>query len=554
MFAWRRLLKVGSVAESMSAYVPAVVLHKGLGLVRVLLFAHFMRRAEAQYGLWGLAMMLFTVAAPLMTLGSNQGLVRYVSFYEARGRLREFYRRARGGVLVCTAAALALAVLASPGAARLLVLFRADPAGAASVGELTRVCLAAAVNAFALALYLNMTGFMVGLRVYRLVAATEVLFSVAFTVLGIAVLAASPTSLSVLTAHFGALLVALVGGMAALHAAVASHRDEPDAEAESRTLRQRSGAEGAVVMEPMGETDEVTGTTSYAAGSEAAPSRGAMRQVLRYGVVAMAGNLLWLAAQYVSFFATYLRGGEAQAGVYAIFLQLSQPTLFLANAAWAVVLTHVARRWEGRQHATAMLVLETSYKAVAIALMVLTLTIYAAAPLWVRILPPGYRRGLPLLGGLLLFFQTVIHLAVVTILAKLHERPSAIALAALVGGACNGVLAWRWMQPGARFDSPVEGAAWAAGVGMLAGATAVGVGYLLWTRTRLRPSTWFVLLSPALLLGGLRVSPWALLAAWAALCALVVATPLVFDSREKRLLVGSVERVWTTVRRTVGRC
>lgn len=532
----------------MSVYVPAVVLHKGLGLGRVLLFAYFMSEAQAQYGLWALALMLFNLGAPLMSLGSNQGLVRYVSHYEARGRLAEFYGRARRGVLICTALTFAAAALAAPGVSRLLVWFRAPGAGDASLGELTQVCLAAVVNAFALALYMNMIGFMVGLRVYRLVSAVEVLFSVAFTVFGVGALAIAPLSLSVLTAHVAALAVALAFGAAMLHLAVRSRESRDGAESPA-------GAADAVVMEPMGESDGVTGTTAYAPADEepGEPEAGrpaVMRRVLRYGAVAMVGNLLWLAAQYVSFLAVYLGGGEAEAGVFAIFLQLSQPTLFLANAAWAVLLSHVARRWEGRQRATAMLVLETSYKAVALGMMALSLAIYAAAPLWVRVLPESYREGLPLVGGLLLMFQTVIHLAVMTILAKLHERPAAIALAALAGAACNALLAWRWMG---RFPTPAEGAAWAAGVGMLAGAGAVATGYLVFSGVRLRAGTWFLLAGPALLLGGLVVPAWWLLAAWGGVCLTAVATPLLFDAREKHLLAVSVKRVLNALRRAAGR-
>ncbi|MBS3733551.1 MAG: hypothetical protein KGY99_01335 [Phycisphaerae bacterium] len=543
MSVWRRLLKVGSVADSMSIYVPAVVFHKGLGLLRVLVFVHFMRHAEAEYGLWQLSVMLFTFVAPLLTLGSNHGLVRYVSFYEARGRLDHFYRRARRGVLICAAGGVALAVLAAPGAARLLVLFRAAGTAGASVVELTRLCVAAAVNAFALALYMNMVGFLVGMRVYRLVAAVEILFSLAFVILGVAALAVLPTSLSLLAAHAGALVVALGAGLAALHAAAGRAGGE-------WTPRE---AKEAVVIEPTGAGDEVTGTTAYAGGMGDRPDRGVMARVLRFGAVAMVANLLWVAAQYVSFVATYLRGGEARAGIYGIYLQLSQATLFLANAAWAVVLTHVARRWEGRQHTTAMLVLETSYKAVAMTLMALTLAIYAAAPLWVRILPSAYQAGLPLLGGLLLFFQTVTHLALVTMLAKLHERPAAIAAAALAGGALNAILAWRWMS-GGWFAMPAEGAAWAAGVGMFVGALVVAGGYVLWTRTRLRASTWFVLLSPAVLIGGLWGLRWRLVAVWGGVCLLALITPLLFDAREKRILLVAVRRVWGTAGKVIGRC
>ena len=89
----KRLLTVHSIADSVGFYVPAKMLQKALGFVRLLLLTYLIGRTQC--GLWGLGMMLFTVAAPLLAVGANHGLTRYVVLYEARGMLREFYRRMR---------------------------------------------------------------------------------------------------------------------------------------------------------------------------------------------------------------------------------------------------------------------------------------------------------------------------------------------------------------------------------------------------------------------------------------------------------------------------
>ena len=100
MSALSRLLKVGSIAESMGVYLPAMILQKAVGLLRVVLLVYLLSDAPGEYGLWGIGVMVFTVAAPLLTLGASQGLIRYVSFYEARQRLTEFYRRVRQSIAV----------------------------------------------------------------------------------------------------------------------------------------------------------------------------------------------------------------------------------------------------------------------------------------------------------------------------------------------------------------------------------------------------------------------------------------------------------------------
>ncbi len=546
MHVLRRLLRVGTIADSMGVYVPAMILQKSLGLGRVLLFAYLM--VQAQMGLWALGMMIFTIVAPVMTLGSSNGLVRYVSFYEARGKLEALYRQAGKSILVCGVIMLILGLLAAPLIAKLLVAYRPEQAGAAAGGELLSICLAAVANAFLLSLHANQISFMVGMRAYRLAAAVELFFTVVFTVFSLAALLVMPSGLTVLLAHLAALAVTLLLGMKMLHAGVT--RLLPAQEASDYAAR----SDKTLIMEPHTEAQEITQTVEYPILThEADADNGVNRvfpRIIRFGLIAMAGNFLWLAAQYVSFFITYLRCGKDSAGVFAVFLQLSQPALFLANAAWAVIFTHVARHWETGRRQTGMMVLETSYKAIAMVMMTLTVAVYVSAPLWVLILPESYRHGLGLLGGLLTFFQVVIHLAIMTIIAKLHERPSVIAIAAVAGGAANIALAAHWMGRG---ESAPEAAAWAAGIGMFAGAGVVTLVYFLLARIRLHAGTCFVLASPALLLAAKWVPVWTIAAIWAGICAIALLTTAFFSVREKQLLSASLKRIGSLAKRVIGK-
>ena len=49
-----RLLKVGSIAHSMSVYLPAMVLQKGLGLGRLILLTYLLKD-KSEMGHWGWA-------------------------------------------------------------------------------------------------------------------------------------------------------------------------------------------------------------------------------------------------------------------------------------------------------------------------------------------------------------------------------------------------------------------------------------------------------------------------------------------------------------------
>ena len=514
------------MAESLGVYVPAMVLQKLISLGRVVLFTHLL--TSDQYGLWGLGMMIFNIAGPLMTLGSNHGLIRYVSFYEARGQLVAFYRRMRLAVLVCAVSLAAGAFAASGGITRLFLASREGSTIPHSYQ--LYICWAALANALLGALYHNLLGFMNGMRAYRLVSAVELLFAVVFTAIGALAVGFMDTGLALLLAHLAALAVVLGAGLALLHVGVSRLAARP-----GKAPGPHEQA-GAAVLSPAGETEEITGAVERPLEPiQTAPPAGlsgAFARVLRYGSGALLGTVLWNLTGYLSFWLTSYRLGEDQAGVFYVFLLVCQPVVFLANAAWAVIFTHVARLWE-RQQRAAMALLEAAYKAVVMATLTLTVAVYLTAPLWVRLVPPAYRHGVGLLGGLLMFFQVVNHLALMNMLAKLRERPVIVAVAAIVGGAANAALALWWMP-----QHEAVGAAWAAGIGMYAGAGAVAVAYLLATRTRLHPSTALVMLMPA----GLLLPAWILAVFWAAALAVAAFTPLVFTPHQKRILVAAVGR------------
>lgn len=512
-----RLLKIGSMSESLGVYVPAMVFQKALGLLRVLLFANILRQSQAQYGLWGLAMMVFSLAAPMATLGANHGLVRYASLYETRGQLLAFYRRVRWGCLACAAAVTAVMFLGSePITAWVFASGRSGDEIA--YRQQLHACWAALANVLAGALYFNMLALAAGLRAYRIASTVESLFSVAFTGIGVAALVFSPTAFALLTGHLACLVLSLAVGMVLLDRAILA-----------------IDAQAHVAAGPE------QGATAAPAPQEAIRGTGALRKVLGFGLVAMIGNMLWLAAQHVSFYMTNRRYSKADAGVFAVFMQLSQMVLLVGNAAWAVIFTHVARQWESGRRREAMLTLETAFKALSLALMAMTLAVYAAGPVWVNLLPQQYRLGLSLLGGQLMFCQAVAHFSLVTVIARLHERPGLIALAAAASGAANVALAAWWMPV---WSYGPAGAAWAAGAGVYIGSGIATGAYFLLARIRLRASTYLVLAAPVLL----ALPPWAGLAAWVAVIVTAAATNWFFGADQKRLVRASVGGVLGKVR------
>jgi O-antigen/teichoic acid export membrane protein len=539
-----RLLKPGTLAGSLGVYVPAMTLHKAIGLARVLLFAHFLRAEAAELQLWYLGLMIFSVLAPLACLGSNHALARYASMHEARGDLRRFYRRSAGAIAgICLV--MGLAALAARGPITDWAVSACQPprtphaalgdaAPPADAERQVAVATAAIANAVLMALYYNLLAFAGGLRLYRLVSAVEIAFGVMFAAAGCAALAWRPSGLALLSAHLACVAAAMAGGTALLHVAVGR-----------RLAPAEPNAGGPAI---------------------------GLQGFIRFSIMALVGGELWVVAGQLGFYLASLSLPPAEGAAFGLYRQLAEPVAFLAAAAWTVLYSHVARTWESGDEERAIFRLQAVYKAVAICVLGAAAIAQAASPAWLRLLDERWRPAISLLPGLLLFFQMAGNLGLMNLAAWLVERPVLSWLPPAAGIAANLALA-RWWMPRHGGD----GAAWAAGLGMSAGGGLSAVA-CLFIATRLpkrrkrfasaqapgllsaaqsaapqfpaspqsRPhfgiATFAVLLCPAAILPLAEAACWAPAAGWAGVLAIAIATPLIFRDEEKAYLRASASR------------
>ncbi len=509
---WRWLLQVEPMGRSLKVYAPIVLLEKLVIFGRIVLLTWLL--GQFHYGVWALGVMVFGILAPAATLGSNESVARYVSFYQVRGRLREFHRKATLGIALVASGTL-VAGLAGSGLIGRLLATSASAGVRLSAEGRHYVALLGVANGVVMALYHNLHSCIRALRTFRLLAAMDVCFTVLFTALALAAAGWLETGYMVLVAHALSLTVLLVLGGYAAHRGVLVHDG-------------RGHVAGEILPDveepPLLPQDLRSGEGAQEGAAEEAPVLG---RLLGFGFVAMVAAMLWNVGNQVSgWFVNRYHGSEAL-GLYAPLRQLCQPAWILSGIVWGLVFSHVANHWESNLRDAALRMLNVTYKAVVVALMTLTVLILLAAPLWSRLLREPFRRNLHLLPGLLMFFQCSANLGMVSIAAKLRERPAVIVAIVATAVAVNVVLAARWV-PGAG----TRGAADAAGIGMLS-ACGVGVVYLLVTRFRAHPAAHVLAVAPALLLlpAGVVVIAWALFLAAAA------TTPLVFSRWEKRELL-----------------
>jgi len=499
------------MGRSVAAYVPIVLVDKACTYGRVILLTWLI--GTVQFGVWQLGVMVFSIMAPVATLGASQGVARYVSHYQARGQLRRVYRRAMIGIVALALGTTALAALAAGPIADGL-------AGAGDAGqhysrpERLDIVAMALLNGLFMALYLNLQSCIRALRTFRLLAAVDLGYTLTFTALALAGAAWTRSGYAVLTAHAVSLaLMVGLGGLAAV-----------------RLLRGAAAAEAATTGAPPGpqpapgrEAEDLTDTHHVPV----------LRRLLTYGGISMLATLMWQVGNQTSAFFTnrYHSGGDF--GLYTAFRQLCQPVWVLSGVIWGLVFSHVASHWERGDRPAAVRMMNLTYKSVVLALTTISVAVLATAPWWQLLLGRSYRlstapagRDLMMLAGLLMFFQCSANLGMASIAAKLRERPMVVVVMASVGVAANAALAWAWVPAGG-----VCAAAHAAGWGMWC-ACVVGAAYLLISGFKAHPAVYLLSLSPVILVLPLPAAA----AVWAAVLLVAAVSGWILAPWEKRVL------------------
>jgi O-antigen/teichoic acid export membrane protein len=525
------LFDVHSLTDSLTVYVPAIILQRALNLARVFLFLWLMN--EAQFGLLGLATMVFSLAGTLVTLGSFNGIARYISQYEARGQLGEFFRVVARQVSLLAAAITAVLLALSPWLASWVI--GTSVHSPISPEERWAVFAAALANGLLTALYLNLTAWMRGLRLYRLLSLTDVAYAVLFFALGALVLAIRPSAMMALAAHAVALALVLAVGMWAVgHALV------------RRAVEAAGAGELPAVTAP--SAVETTGDWAIPVAAAEPPASAAivptpprlamLRRVLRFSLPALGAALAAMLLGYVSLWFVQREGGERQAGIFQAYSQLCQPIAILAATIWGVLLPYAAVHWERQERELAHLQLETAFKTTAGGLLTLAVLLNVSSRWWLVVLPAHYRQAAALLPWLLVHVLAVSNLGYVYVASQLRERPAVLVYITLAGVVVNALLAWQWV--------PSAGALGGAQAAAAGGAACIIAAVCYLRATGFGASGAAMVLS---LLGGVLLLPptaqlLLLLAGWI----LALISPAVVTPPQRELLANAARSLWTRLK------
>lgn len=426
------LLRPESVSRALGFYIPATAVARALGLARGVILARLI--SEHEFGLFQVTLLVVNVLNPLCGLGLNEGIARYVPMYETRGVLRSYLRRAVpfvGGIALLLSAVI-FAAAAPLGRAIYATLPEAGQVAVTPEAWTTLTRIAASVT-FGTVVYFLVLAILKGMRMFRAVSALELLNNLLFTATTIAVAVAGWETASAMMACYGATLVFVI----------------------------------VVFALPMSRTiaDEPARRAESAAPS---PRERAISQLIKFSSWAAVAAIVWQLLQYYPMWFLQKTHGPSVTAVFGGVRLITQIVVVGAVTIIAVVQTAVTKLWESKGHDEADRLLLLAYKSTSLLMLVGCVAFALLAGPLMRLFPPSFAIGVPIVPISLMFFLVSSHLTFLAIHFALIERMRHLFLPWTLGLVCN-VLFGVWLvSPYSPPERALMGAAWAGSLGISA--------------------------------------------------------------------------------------
>lgn len=430
------LFRPDTVQTSMGVSAVATVVQRTVGFGRGVALAWLI--SQAQFGLFGVALLTLNVLLPLCSIGLHEGIARYAAFHEAGGTLKRFALRVCLLLAGVTAATVtALWVFSEPLGGVLFSSIQASPAGANGdsgwVGQLGLARAVACCTA-ALAAYHAMLGFLRGLRMFRAHAGAEVFSASLFTALAIigAYLGFNTAESLVWSYAISSLVTVfiLLGPLIARVTVVTATT------APSRSTTNRST--------PMPREDDAQSpnttrraSTGESRDADVSRDRASTSRLITFSLWSAATAITWHATSYFPMWYLLKVSDASAVGTFHAVRMLTQFVQVGAVMMTMVIAGHATRDWEhrGRDFALPRLALMTKLALVAILATATTLSLLR--PILLRLFPVGFAAGGAAYDPLLLFFLLSGAVGLIAVRLNLVEKPRLVFVAWLVGMSVN---------------------------------------------------------------------------------------------------------------------
>ncbi|MCH8253318.1 MAG: hypothetical protein IID36_12795 [Planctomycetes bacterium] len=465
------LYRPDTVQTSMGVSAIATVVQRAVGFGRGVALAWLI--SQAQFGLFGVALLTLNVLLPLCSIGLHEGIARYAAFHEAGGTLKRFALRVcllLAGVTAATATALW--VFSEPLGGVLFSSTQTSLTGAnGDSGAAGQMGLARAVACCtaALAAYHAMLGFLRGLRMFRAHAGAEVFSASLFTALAIGgAYLGFDTAESLVWSYAVSSLVTVLILLGPLIARVTAATATTSPNHSTPTPRE-DDAQSPTAKRPA--------APAQPPGADLSRDRTSTSRLITFSLWSAATAITWHATSYFPMWYLLKVSDAAAVGTFHAVRMLTQFVQVGAVMMTMVIAGHATRDWEhrGREFALPRLALMTKLALVAILATATALSLLR--PILLRLFPAGFAAGSAAYDPLLLFFLLSGAVGLIAVRLNLVEKPRLVFVAWLVGMSVNVATVFAMLgsptSSGIAATEAIVAAAWAGCCGLGAATATV---------------------------------------------------------------------------------
>jgi O-antigen/teichoic acid export membrane protein len=417
------------VGKSVRVYLPATVIYRGMSFFRGIVLAWMLARATGQYGLLSIALQAINILAPLVSMGLNEAVTRYVPAYQQDHQLRRFLSLAGSLILgLSIVLTLGLIFFSNP-------LSRAIFAGASMPAEeVTSLTLATFVSVFAIIVYFLVVAILKGLRMFTALAVMELVHGLLFLGLSLlAVLIIAPRADVVIWSYTLAMLIPTVIWTLGLIKKIPADRPE---------------YENAFVPTAI------------------------VRRLTVFGFWSAVGGVVWQTWQIYSLWHLTKFDSAHDGDILAAARLLGQLILVVASALSSVVLTHVCTIWEKGEHKSAFFLHDLYTKVIMLSLLSAAMLLVILRDPLAWIFPAKFGEVSSVLPSVVTYYQLSAMLSFLAIQFVMLEKMRQI-LWPWLAGLIGNILLAIWMIHG---EQALIGAADAASLSTL---PAIGIAILI---------------------------------------------------------------------------
>jgi len=401
---FRNLYRADSITTSLGATVLASVGSRAIGLIRGIALAWLIPKGE--FGLFGVAQLVANVLLPLCSVGLYEGVARYAPLHESARTLGRFMRRVCLLVLaVALPATAALYLLAGPvgsvlfSNAQLVAGITRQSEAPAGVAGLTRSVLACVL---ALVAYQTLLGLLKGLRMFRALAAAELLSAILFTVLAIVGAMAGYRNASALMFVYAVSCIVPI-----LLIAPGVSLSIRNVQVRPRTVRR---------------TPKIS--------------------LVTYSGWAATTAVMWHALSYYPMWYLLKVSDSDTVGTFHAMRIITQLVQVVAAMLIAVLAANITRLWEHEGRTVAAPRLAALTKAAVLSLLVGAAILSLAQPIMMHVFPSSFAEGSKAYDPLVLFFLLVGVVGLIAIRLNLLEQPLRVSAAWLGGALVNVIVSY----------------------------------------------------------------------------------------------------------------